>query len=292
MPVRFQFTRKNPMKIHATAILLTAVITMSAIPALAQAGDERWTYSLQPYVWLPGVKANLNYGPPPVGGNSPNVSMDAEKLLNAIDMAAMLSGEARKGRWLIGVDAMYLDFGHMDSRVTSVDFNPGSGPVNIATANLNAGGLTDLSGTLLTLTGGYAAMKDARNSIDVIAGLRYFRMHARTNWQLSAVVAGPGGSAAFTRTGVADKSDDLWTGVIGVKGRMMLGASDWFVNYYLDVGSGSSARTWQGIGGVGYAFKWGDVLLDYRALHYNVGGQNLIDELTASGLSIGARFRF
>lgn len=280
------------MKSNAAAFVLTAVLAMSALPAAAQTSGDQWKYSLQPYVWLPGVKATLNYGPPPAGGNSPNVSMDTEKLLNAIDMAAMVTGEARKGRWLIGMDALYLDFGHMDSRVTSVDFNPGSGPVNISTANLNAGGLTDMSGTLLTLTGGYAALTDARNSLDVIAGVRYFRMHAKTNWQLSAVVTGPGGSAPFTATGVIDKSDDLWTGIIGVKGRMMLGPSNWFVNYYADVGSGSSTTTWQGIGGVGYAFKWGEVILDYRTLHYNVGGQKLIDELTASGLSLGARFTF
>lgn len=262
------------------------------MPAWAQSADDRWTYALQPYVWLPGIKANLHYGPPPAGGNSPNVSLDSEKLLNAIDMAAMVYGEARKGRWLIGMDAMYLDFGHMESRVNSVDFNPGSGPVNVSTANLNAGGVTDLSGTLLTLLGGYAAVKDTRISLDVIGGLRYFRMHAKTNWQLSAVVTGPAGSTAFARTGVADKADDLWTGIIGAKGRMKLGAGNWFANYYADIGSGSSSTTWQCLGGLGYAFKWGDVVLDYRALHYSVGGQKLIDDLTASGLSLGARFTF
>jgi len=281
------------MKSNVAAVVLAAVFAVNACHAGAQGIEDRWTYALQPYVWLPGVKATLQYGPPPAGGNSPNVSMDTEKLLNAIDMAAMVSGEARRGRWLIGMDALYLDFGHMDSRVASVDFNPGTGPVNVSTANLNAGGVTDLSGTLFTLTGGYAAVKDTRNSLDVIGGLRYFRMHAKTSWQLSAVVAGPGGSAAFARTGVVDKADDLWTGIIGFKGRSKLGASDWFVNYYVDIGGGGdSTTTWQGIGGVGYAFKWGDLVLDYRALHYSVGGQKLIDELTASGLSIGARFQF
>ena len=280
------------MKIKVTTVLLTFILAAGSIPAAAQSRDERWTYSLQPYVWLPGVKANLNYGPPAAGGNSPNVSIDTGKLLNTIDMAAMLSGEARKGRWLVGFDAMYLDFGHMDSRVTSVDFNPGSGPVNVSTANLNAGVMTDMSGSLFTLIGGYAAVKDSRNSLDLIGGLRYFRMHAKTNWQMSAVVTGPGGSASFAATGVAEKADDLWTGIIGVKGRTMLGTGNWFVNYYADVGSGSSTSTWQGIGGIGHAFKWGDVVLDYRALHYNVGGQKLIDELTARGLSIGARFTF
>lgn len=278
------------MKPHV--FLMAAALAISAVPVAAQTANDRWTYSLQPYVWLPGVKANLNYGPPPAGGNSPNVTMDTGQLLEAVDMAAMMTGEARKGRWLVGLDAMYLDLGHLDSRVASVDFNPGSGPVNVSTANLNAGGATDMSGTLLTLTGGYAVINEKRNSMDVIAGLRYFRMHAHTDWSLSAVVAGPGGSAAFTRTGAADKSDDVWAGIVGMKGRMMLGGSDWFINYYADIGSGSSARTWQASGGIGYAFKWGDAVLDYRTLHYDVGGQNLIDKLTLSGLSVGARFRF
>ncbi len=272
------------------ALAVASALNMSS--AGAQTADEKWSYSLQPYIWLPGIKGTLNYGPPPPGGNSANVSMDSEKLLNAIDMAMMLNGEARRGRWLVGLDAIYLDFGRTDSRVSSVDFNPGSGPVNVSTANLNAGSATDLSGTLLTLVGGYALVTDKRNSLDVISGLRYFRLHAHTDWQLTANVAGPAGSAVFTRVGAVDKSDDLWTGIVGLKGRMMLGASDWFVNYYADIGSGSSARTWQAFGGVGYGFKWGDLVLDYRTLHYNVGGQNLIDELTVSGLSLGARFRF
>lgn len=272
--------------------LLLAVFGLSTFPAAAQTVNDRWTYSLQPYVWLPGVKANLNYGPPPAGGNSPNVTMDTGQLLEAVDMAAMMTGEARKGRWLVGLDAMYLDLGHLDSRVASVDFNPGAGPVNVSTANLNAGGATDMSGTLLTLSGGYAVINEKRNVMDVIGGLRYFRMHAHTDWTLSAVVAGPAGSAAFARTGAADKSDDVWAGIVGLKGRMMLGDGDWFVNYYADIGSGSSARTWQASGGIGYAFKWGDAVLDYRTLHYDVGGQNLIDKLTLSGLSLGARFRF
>ncbi len=202
--------------------MLTAVLAISTAQAAAQTTGDPWKYSLQPYVWLPGVKARLHYGPPAAGGNSPNVSMDVNKLLNAIDMAAMMNGEARKGRWLVNLDAMYLDYGNMDSRVASVDFNAGTGPVNVSTANLNTGGTTDLSGTLLTLAGGYAAVNEPGNNLDVIAGLRYFRMHAKTNWQISAAVAGPGGSAVFARTGIAEKSDDALAGIVGVKGRARL----------------------------------------------------------------------
>lgn len=80
------------MKKNSSALVLTAVLAINAAQAAAQTTDDPWKYSLQPYVWLPGVKANLHYGPPPAGGNSPNVSMDTEKLLNAIDMAAMVVG--------------------------------------------------------------------------------------------------------------------------------------------------------------------------------------------------------
>jgi opacity protein-like surface antigen len=79
---------------------------------------------------------------------------------------------------------------------------------------------------------------------------------------------------------------------VGAKGLAKLGAGDWFVNYYVDVGGGSSAFTWQGIAGLGYAFKWGDVILDYRYLYYSQSGDKLIDNLGFGGFALGARFNF
>jgi hypothetical protein len=49
---------------------------------------------------------------------------------------------------------------------------------------------------------------------------------------------------------------DLWDGIIGVKGRFLLGGSNWSIPYYLDVGTGSSSLTWQGMLGVAYTYKW------------------------------------
>jgi hypothetical protein len=49
-------------------------------------------------VWLPSVDGSLRYGPPSAGGATPNVSVDADTWLDAIDFAFMLSAEARKGR--------------------------------------------------------------------------------------------------------------------------------------------------------------------------------------------------
>ena len=56
--------------------LRMALITPLA--ATAQAPTDRWTFSLQPYLWLPSVEAQLKYGPPPAGGSGANVSIETE----------------------------------------------------------------------------------------------------------------------------------------------------------------------------------------------------------------------
>ena len=78
-----------------------------------------------------------------------------------------------------------------------------------------------------------------------------------------------------------------------MKGRAKLGASEWFVNYYADIGGGSSAFTWQGAAGIGYAFKWGDIVFDYRYLYYSQSDDDkLIDNISFGGFALGANFRF
>jgi hypothetical protein len=207
----------------------------------------------------------------------------------------MVNGQARYGRWLIATDVIYLDFAKQDSAVRSVDLNPGPGPINISTSALNAGTQSSLKGWLWTLVGGYAAVVDPRWNMDVIGGFRLLSIEATTNWQLTANVTGtgPGGATAtFARAGSVTASDDIWTAVVGAKGRVRFGASDWFANYYVDLGGNSDTFTWQGVAGVGYAFKWGDVVLDYRYLYYNQSGQQLIDNVTFAGFGLGVNFRF
>jgi hypothetical protein len=85
---------------------------------------------------------------------------------------------------------------------------------------------------------------------------------------------------------------DLWDAIIGVRGKARLGESGWFVPYYLDAGTGSSALTWQGMAGIGHTFKWGDVLLAYRHLYYDQKGDKLIQDIRFSGPALGATFRF
>ena len=265
---------------------------LAPLGAWAQPDAPPWKFSIMPYLWLPSVDGKLNYGPPPAGGATANVSIDADTLLDNLDFAFMINGEARKGRWLIATDYIYLDFSKADSAVRSVDFNPGPGPINISTSSLNAGTQSSLRGDVWTLVGGYAAVEDPAASLDVIGGFRYLHVSATTDWQLTATVNLPNSTLAFARTGNVNKSQDLWAAIVGAKGRAKLGASDWFVNYYADIGGASELFTWQGALGVGYAFKWGDILFDYRYLYYSQSGDKLIDNISFGGFALGANFRF
>jgi len=274
------------------AALACALALLAPVRGFAQPAADRWTYSVMPYLWLPSVSGNLRYGPPSAGGATPNVSVDADTLLGSIDFAFMLSGEARKGRWLIATDFIYLDLSADSSTVRSIDFNPGSGPVNVATTALDTGSQTRLEGTVWTLVGGYAAVQDPRVTLDVIGGLRYFGLKAATDWQLSATVTAPAGAQAFAGTGSVTKSADLWDAIVGVRGRVRLGEGKWFMPYHLDAGAGDSRLTWQGVLGVGHAFKWGDIVFAYRYLSYEQGGNELIEDLSFGGFGLGVNFRF
>ena len=276
----------------AIAATLAPLLLLAPLHANAQAAVEKWTFSLMPYLWLPGMDGTLRYGPPAAGGASPNVSVDADTLLGALDMAFMISGEARKGRWLIATDVIYLDLSSDSSAVKSIDFNPGSGPVNISNTALDAGTNTNLKGTVWTFVGGYAAVQDPRSTLDVIGGFRYFDLKATTDWQLSATVTGPAGAQTFARTGNVTKSEELWDAIVGVKGRVRLGQGNWFMPYYLDVGAGDSTLTWQSVLGVGHAYKWGEVILAYRYLSYEQGGNKLVEDLSFAGFGLGVNFRF
>jgi opacity protein-like surface antigen len=286
---------KKTRTVLATALAAAALAT--PLQASAQAPADRWTFSVMPYLWLPGINGTLNYGPPPPGGGSASVDVSESSVLDALDFAFMINGEARKGRWLVATDVIYLDFGKNDSSVQSVDFNLGPrGRINVA-AGENSGTQSKLTGWLWTLVGGYAAVQDPRWNLDVIGGFRFLNLEARTDWQINATltVTDPigGGTATFARQGSVEKSDNIWAGIVGAKGRVKLGETPWFVNYYADAGGASNLFTWQGAAGVGYAFTWGEILFDYRYLYYDQSGQDkLIQDVSFGGFALGANFRF
>jgi hypothetical protein len=121
--------------------------------------------------------------------------------------------------------------------------------------------------------------------------VRYFGLKASSDWQLSGALSGPNGQT-FAQSGSISQREDLWDLIVGLRGRLKLGDGAWFLPYYLDVGAGTSKLTAQSLLGVGYAFKWGELVATYRYILYDMKDDGLLQDLRFAGPAIGATFRF
>jgi hypothetical protein len=270
-----------------TLATLTVLALCGPLGAAAQTPSNQWTFSITPYLWLPNVDGTLKYSIPPGSGGSPEVQVGPNNYLESLSMALMISGEARKDRWSMFTDFIYLDFSSEESTVKSIDFGG-----NLVNSSTNVSTQSSLRGALWTLGAGYAVLPGRPVDLDVFGGLRYFGLEASTDWQLALTVTGPGGGQTFARTGGISDRADLWDGIVGVKGRFWLGQSNWSIPYYLDIGMGSSSLTWQGLLGIAYTYKWIGATLAYRHLYYDMKTDKLIQDVRFSGPAIGVNFRF
>jgi hypothetical protein len=259
-------------------LLAAALFALLGITdAAAQQADSGWRFGLTPYLWLPNVDYTLRFDPPPAGGGDTTVE-STESYLSNLDMAVMLNLEARKGEWAIVSDFIYLDFSSDDASM-----KVGNGPVQVPVSSSTR---SDLTGGLWQLVASRALARSEQWSFEVLGGVRYLAIKASASWQLT----GPVG--VFPQAGTLSQKEELWDGIVGVRGRIGLGAGRWFAPYYVDAGTGSSDLTWQALAGIGYAFEWGDLLLAYRHLSYEQGDDNLVQNLSFSGPGLGATFRF
>jgi hypothetical protein len=148
----------------------------------------------------------------------------------------------------------------------------------------------DMTSWLWTIAGTYLVIDDPDRPMKLLAGARMFDVSTDVKWSLNGEIAGqslPG------RSGTADGSDTIWDAIVGVKGRVNFGEDKkWFVPYYLDVGTGDSDLTWQGMLGAGYAFDWGDLVAVWRYLDYDMPSGKLLENLDANGAAIGVTFHF
>ncbi len=269
---------------------ITVALFLATLATPAQSADDDWQFTITPYLWTPSIDGSLKYDFSRGASPSPSVSVGASDYLKNLKFTAMISGEIRKDKWSLFTDVIYVDFGSEDSVVTAVDFaltrrNPVSSVLDIGTKS-------SLEGWTWTLAGSYRAFQSESGTFDVLVGFRYLSLSAKTHWRLSATIYGPRGSTPFSKSGTISQSRDLLDGIVGIRGRVQLGDSNWSMPYYLDVGTGSADLTWQGVLGIDYSFSAGDLRIGYRHLDYDAGGDKLIQDLRLSGPMIGFAFKF
>lgn len=273
------------------AVVLTAVIVAGqARVSFAQSPSNQWQFAITPYLWLPNIDGTLKYNVPPGTSGRPEVEVGPNDYLENLDFVIMINAEVRKGKWSAFTDVIYLDFSDEKSNVKSIDFVDTG--INAVSSSIDAGTQTSLKGATWTLAGGYSVLQGDFGRLELLAGFRYFGLEASSGWNLTATIDGPDGGQVFPRSGSISQREDIWDGVIGLRGRLNLGTGRFYVPYYFDIGTGSSEVTWNGVIGLGYGFKWGDIMLDYRHLYYDMGNDNLVQDMRFSGPALGVTFRF
>ena len=91
-----------------------------------------------------------------------------------------------------------------------------------------------------------------------------------------------------SRNGNSEAKISKTDGIVGAKGRFYFGDREqWYVPWYIDVGTGQTDLTWQAIGGLGYSYNWGEIFAVWRYLDYNFKSSSKIEDVNFSGPAIG-----
>ena len=145
-------TREARRRLAALVLGTLAVGGVGPAGAAEDMFDGTWHFSATPYLWLPDVNATLNY---PLG-RSGSISVDATPggYLQYLDLAAMFTGEARKGEWSVFTDYIYLHFSADRSPVRFVTDPTGNTAVPVSIA-----GSSNLISNVWTLAGSYTAWR-------------------------------------------------------------------------------------------------------------------------------------
>jgi hypothetical protein len=272
------------MKKRRSTARLAALALATAAPLAAQAQGVApgWQFQAAIYGWFPAISGTTSF-PPNGGGPSIDVSMG--DVLDALEFTIMGNFEARNGVWGVWTDLVYASFGA--SKQASRDFTIGGQQLP---AGLDANLVLDIKSWIWTLAGQYTLKDDAEARVDLLAGTRLLDMKNTLDWSLNG---NAGNLPLPPRTGSAEVSESFWDAVVGVKGRVNLGADrKWFVPYHADIGTGQSKLTWQVNAGIGYQFDWGAMALTWRYLDYDFKSGSKVTDLSFNGPVIGAAFRW
>ncbi len=275
---------------HSVGTAVTALFLASgALPApaaaqMAQTAWEsgKWQFTATVYGWFPTINGKINF---PGDLGSTDIHVPFHDTLEHLKMGVMGAFDAHNGRWGMFTDVLYMDVGGVKSQTS--DFSIGSIALPASTTTSLS---LDLKSVVWTVAGEYRMASDPAWTVDLLGGARMLYIKPTLGYSITGalgpiVIPGRDGSKAISET--------LWDAIIGIKGRYAFGDKrEWFVPFYLDVGTGATKLTWQGVAGVGYAFHWGDVTATWRYLDWNAKSGKPIADLNMGGPMLAVAFHF
>jgi hypothetical protein len=233
----------------------------------AQSGSSNdWQFRVTPYLFGTGLDGDIGFN-----DALPPVSVEATfgDVVDNLDFGFMLFAEARKGRWGIWGDGMYVDLGVE----TETPF-----PIVLIYSGI------ELDVTLKTLAAGgsYSILTGDSGWLDVVAGARY--------WSVDQELTFIGFNDAVPDRAIS--AGESWTDpVIGLRGQASL-SDRWRLNGH-GVGSagGKSESSIDVMANIGYSFNDLFTLsLGYRYLDVDFEDEDFLFDVQFQGPVIGASF--
>ena len=227
--------------------------------------SDGWRFAVTPYLWLVNINGSVYYDDTRLG----RADLSSSELLSHLNAAGMVTLEAHKGRLGLVADLVYSKISSQNSTIRG---------------SIDLGSKTTVEQGIYTFAGSYTVHNSPSAYVDALVGLRVMDMRASTAVSVAGTPPGLTKSKNITTTDP----------IIGLKGRVQLGTSDYFVPFYIDVGGGSSNTevTSQQMVGVGRAFSWGDTTLGVKNLYYKQKANGVTTDQSLYGVTLGVTFKF
>jgi hypothetical protein len=213
----------------------------------------KWKVYGQIYLWGADIGGETKVG---------DIDVPFDKILDNLEMAFMGTLAARRDKWMVFGDFIYLNVGATKTR-------------NLIDADL------DLKTFVTTAGGGYRLARGERSAFNLIAAARYLKLET----DVTLIPAEPGNTQSQS---VSESNIDA---VIGFRGVVDL-SDRWYLNYYADLGAGESDFTWQALAAINFRFSPLDVTLGYRYLEWEFDSGTPVEDLNISGPYAGVKWRF
>lgn len=221
------------------------------------ARSDDWSFSAGGYVWGAAIKGETRAGD--------DIDVSFTDTLENLEMAVMTMLGARKGKWGLFSDIIYIR--------TKDDLN--ETPISKESLTLDT--------WIVQMAGGYNLISNEDYTLDLLAGARYLYLKADMDIDVGPFTFG------------MDGSEHSWNGIVGAMGYIHM-PKQWYASYYADVGTGDAKLTYQIMGNVGYKFEKTVLVAGYRYMAWTFDRDDnfgsIIDEFILQGPFVGMRYVF
>ncbi|MEN4920912.1 hypothetical protein ABE485_19745 [Achromobacter spanius] len=231
-------------------------------PAVDSSYSSEWEFSVTPYFWAPALSGKVTHRRLPVV----DIDSSFDKIFDNLDFAAMLIGDARKGRYSIFGDLIYAKLG-----------NVGDTPREIVATSADVKSKSFAG----FLGGGYSVLENSAHRLDVVAGLRV--------WSVDTDITLHRGEFSGRK-----RSDSAtWVdAMVGVRGNYQFTQKVYATGWGL-IGAGGADADWDVGIGIGYNFsKTISATVGYRALGVDYNRNGFKYDVVLQGPMAGLTIRF